>query len=106
MIRMMMLLALAASTTPALAGTPDNETQSTRVRVADLNLSSAEGVAALDRRLHAAARAICDAPDISDLRALRRYRQCVVDAERAALAHRDAAIARARAQPALVALSR
>lgn len=50
-------LSFAAFSTAATAGSSD--VPHTQVKVADLNLSTAEGQKRLDRRIHAAAKKIC-----------------------------------------------
>lgn len=66
--------ALAAS--PAAA-----EEVTTWVEYADLNLTTAEGRAALDKRLEMAARRLCNGnADFRNVRAMQSYRLCVAEA--------------------------
>lgn len=106
MMKLIFALAVAASAAPALAGDGRSDAPTRRVRVADLNMSSAQGIATLDRRINAAARAICDTPDQSDLQAKRAYRRCVSATRQAAQQQRDALVAQGQERMAPVALSR
>ena len=52
------------------------------VRYDDLDLSKSAGVAALQQRIHVAARSICgDAPSVPDLAQLSLYRKCISTTE-------------------------
>lgn len=55
-------IALVATAAPAIAGPLDAPTQ--KVSFADLDLSTPEGQAALDRRIDAAARDVCHLDDM------------------------------------------
>lgn len=55
-------IALVATATPAIAGPMDVPTQ--KVSYADLDLTSPEGQAVLDRRIDAAARKVCAMDEI------------------------------------------
>ena len=103
MMKMLITLALAASSTPALAADRADQPATRHVRVADLNIATPEGIRALDGRLNAAARAVCDGPDNTELRAKLAYRRCIAATRQSIQATRDAVIAQAQAQRARVA---
>ena len=68
-----------------------------KVRYGDLDLASSDGTAALKRRIHSAARTVCDSPPtIADLAEYEDYQACVTDAELSALPQAEQAIARAQ----------
>ncbi|MEM6909637.1 MAG: UrcA family protein [Pseudomonadota bacterium] len=86
-------LALAVTAAPALAG-PDNEPQM-RVNYADLDLTSKEGQAALERRVESAAKTVCKSTVIntgSRIRS-RASRECLAKARLSAKRQVAAAIA-------------
>jgi UrcA family protein len=64
-------LAIAA---PGVAQTP--ETPSVIVSYGDLDLTSPEGSATLDRRIEAAAEKVCQKPRIVDLKAMTSWEEC------------------------------
>lgn len=105
-MKLIFSLALAVATTPALAVDGSEGAPTRHVRVSDLNITTPAGIAALDRRINVAARAICDSPDQSDLRAKIAYRQCVAATRQAAQPQRDRLIAEAQRQQAFIALNR
>lgn len=76
------------------------------VAVADLDLSTPQGRAALDLRLLHAARTACGTPSPADPRGRANLGQCVAEARIAAAAQRDAAIALAARRAAEVLASR
>ena len=71
---------LAAAAAPAAAATPAN---SRTVSYADLNLGTAQGRAALDARIRAAARQVCEAQS-ADVGARAAAERCFKTAVRAA----------------------
>lgn len=74
-------LGMTALTAPVAPADLAQSTSQTEVIVpyADLNLNTAEGREALDRRLARAARDACGAkPDLREMRALSQYRECLV----------------------------
>lgn len=79
---------LAAVPAPAQSGGP-----SIAVEVADLDLATADGRAALDLRLLHAARTACGTPSPADLRGLANRDRCVTETIAAAAPRRDALIA-------------
>lgn len=76
---MILSLLLAAGIFPAQGA--HRETPAS-VRYADLDLATAQGVAAFDRRVRTAARAACagEGPDLVDLACMRRFRRDAVRA--------------------------
>ena len=67
---------LAAIATPAAANT-----NTVDVYIGDLNLTTDEGRARMERRLSAAARRVCGGrPDIRDLSSLRAFNDCRAEA--------------------------
>lgn len=82
--------ALLAMQATAAAATEVDARPSERVTVADLNLSSPAGLAALDRRIDAAAKRVCAAGDTFWLLWERAARQeCVAAAISSARSQRD-----------------
>jgi UrcA family protein len=88
-------LSAAVLATPALADTPN-----ARIRTSDLNLATAQGQEQLDRRIDAAARAMCGISDIRTGTILQgnKQKQCFESARvtarqqvAAQIAHTDAA---------------
>lgn len=106
MMKLIFGMALVVAATPAMAGDESANRPTRQVRTSDLNVSTPEGIAALDRRINVAARAICDSPDQSDLRARIAYRKCVAATRQAAQPQRDKLIAQANERQASIALSR
>lgn len=84
--------ALAAS--PALAG--GVEKVSADVRYGDLNLTSEQGAATLNRRIALAAEKVCGRPDRRDIKASQAASSCRADAIAAAKPTVELAIANAR----------
>ncbi|HEX8364724.1 MAG TPA: UrcA family protein [Allosphingosinicella sp.] len=76
------------------------------VGVADLDLSTPQGRAALDLRLLHAARTACGTPSPADPRGRANLDQCVAEARIAAAAQRDAAVAFAARRAARTLASR
>jgi UrcA family protein len=87
----------AASLVPAPASAQTGPRQ-VAVSHAGLDLATAKGRAALDRRLLHAARAACGIPSPADLRGRAKLDACVADTIAAAAPRRDAAIALAQRQ--------
>lgn len=84
-------LAIAAIATPALAGPADVPTK--EVSFGDLDLTTAAGQAALDRRIDVAARKVCHMDDMRTATRLKsRERQECYDKARASAANQIAAI--------------
>ena len=82
---------------PAFAETPAaQQTYVSYVKTADLNLASAGGQRALDRRLAQAAREVCGAPSDSDLVGQNKARECRVEAIQRAGGEREALLAAAQ----------
>lgn len=71
------------------------EPTSRTVRVADLRLDTAAGVARLDRRLHFAAREVCAAPAAYERSQRRLVAACVADTLAATRLQREAILAAA-----------
>jgi UrcA family protein len=93
---------LAALPTPAQA----QDQPRIAVGVADLDLATSQGRAALDLRLLHAARTACGTPSSADPRGPSNLDRCVADARIAAATQRDAAIALAARRAAQVLASR
>ena len=104
MIRTMMPLVIAAALAlplPALAGTGER-----RVQHEDLDLTSAEGQAALDRRIASAARSVCwEVTPMRTFSAVHRGR-CAADVLLSVADQRDAAIAAATTKRGVVIIAR
>lgn len=88
------LILIAALAAAAAAGAPaqSQATRSLRIEVVNLDLSTPEGVRALDRRIFRGAAELCDAPSAADPHGRRDYDRCVSDARAAAAAARDRAV--------------
>jgi UrcA family protein len=88
------LAALAAGflATPSAYAEPASRT----VRIADLRLNTHAGVAALDRRLHLAAREVCAAPAAYERSQRRLVADCVAATVAAATPQRSAVLATVR----------
>lgn len=69
-------LSLAAAAQPASA-----EQVTVKVAYADLDLTTATGVATLEIRLAGAIRAACERPDTRELKAMQAWSDCVADAK-------------------------
>lgn len=98
---------LAALVAASLLAAPAFAQDSGQTRIvispAGLDLTTAEGRAALDLRVLHAARTACGTPSPADARGLSRTEACVADVRLAAAARRDTLIAAAgrRNRPAL-----
>lgn len=89
--------AAMAATTVALpaSATPAYETRIALVPTAGLDLTTPQGVAALNTRLHATVNALCGTPDMDDARSLAAIRQCRAGAMAATKPQMEAAIEKA-----------
>lgn len=93
----MVLAAMAAIAVLSTSATQaQGQVPARHVRTADLNLASDQGVKALDRRISAAARAVCDSPDNAELSARIARRACIASARLSAQARRDQQVIAAR----------
>jgi UrcA family protein len=97
---MKILISVAAAMTalaggPALAQTRADAATAT-IRYADLDLASAAGRRALDRRIGFAVRDACGTASTFDLHGANAVRACVTGAKKAVAAQRSAALASAR----------
>lgn len=90
------VLALGASLVMGspLCAQPDGPRQAA-VHVGDLNLSSSEGAAALDRRINRAVESVCSSDDSRNLRQAMAARRCMKHSVSEAMV--GAALAKARA---------
>jgi UrcA family protein len=77
------LIAAAVLGGQAFAGNSFAETRSTVVKFGDLNLSSQEGIAALYKRIHNAAKQVCEASSGDDVfpQVATSVHKCVAEAE-------------------------
>jgi UrcA family protein len=91
---------LAFTATPALA---EPITVSSFVETADLDLSSAKGQRALDRRLELAVKEVCGTASDVDIAGKNEVRRCRVDTLAKVTGERDQRIARASGEPIEVA---
>lgn len=94
-------ITIAALLAASLASSPSTAQPAPRpiaVAYADLDLSTAQGRAALDLRLLHAARTACGTPSPADPRGQASLAECVAQARLAAIVQRDAALAQARLQ--------
>jgi UrcA family protein len=74
--------AISMLVSPVVHAQPAADQVTINVRYDDLDLSKSAGVAALQRRIHVAARSICgDAPSVPDLAQLSLYRKCISTTE-------------------------
>lgn len=73
-------------------------TRTVQVRTADLNLTSPEGQAQLDRRIEIASRRVCQSADARSVRAQAKTRKCEEAALTSARDQRDVIVARADAR--------
>ncbi len=96
-------LAAAFLVVPATAQGPAAPTRSMIVKIADLDLTTARGVARLDLRVHRAAVALCGKSPDFDVRGRNEDRRCVAAAKAAAAPPVTAAIDAARPGPQLAA---
>jgi UrcA family protein len=97
MTKIIIATLLAFAATPALAEQP--APASSIVQVADLDLSTAKGQKALDRRLHQAVKDVCGTASPSDLVGQNRVRDCRVDTLASLTAEREQRIASASGSP-------
>lgn len=86
--------AAALNATPALA---QGSARAAIVQTADLDLSSSQGRAALERRLVQAARQVCGTPSPADLRGPALAEACRADVLAQAIARRESLYAAAAA---------
>lgn len=70
-------LAAAGTSASAIAGTPDAEVPSVKVRFADLDLGKPEGTATLYRRLETAAHVVCNVYEDRLLERQFAWKHCV-----------------------------
>jgi UrcA family protein len=106
-MKTLFLTALLAAGLAALPSSARAEDQPRiAVAVADLDLSTPQGRAALDLRLLHAARTACGTPSSADPRGRANLDQCVAEARIAVAAQRDAAIALSARRTAEVLASR
>jgi UrcA family protein len=103
-----LVTAAALKAAPALAEAPVAPVNVSLVRTVDLDLDSASGKRALDRRLAAAAREVCGTASDADLEGKNAVRLCRDEALARAQGTRDQILANvhARARPILVAAAR
>ena len=88
---------LAFTATPALAEPPAIVTST--VQTADLDLSSAKGQRALDRRLEQAVKEVCGTASDVDIAGKNEVRRCRVETLAGLASERDQRIASASNQP-------
>ena len=88
---------LAFTATPALAQPPVVATST--VQTADLDLSSATGQRALDRRLEIAVKEVCGTASDVDIAGKNEVRRCRVETLASLTSERDQRIASASRQP-------
>jgi UrcA family protein len=101
MIKILPAILLAFASTPAIA--EPNQSVSSIVTIADLNLSQADGRRTLDRRLAQAIAEVCGEASPADLAGLNDVRDCRVETRARLQAERDLRIAEASSRPILVA---
>lgn len=94
-------IALLFASAPSFAGTPARPTA--RVQIADLDLGTPAGVKQFDRRLAAAARALCPHPNVLSLAERRDRLACARAAAQSAEQGRDRVLARVAARPVALA---
>jgi UrcA family protein len=102
MIKTSIAMLLAFSAVPAFAEAP--AAAATTVQTADLDLSSAKGQRALDRRLQHAAAEVCGIASPSDLEGQNDARKCRKDTVASLKSERDQRVAKASGQPIEVAV--
>jgi UrcA family protein len=76
-----------AVTLSSIAAAPAVAQETVAVHYGDLDLNTVAGAQVLDQRLEAGVKAVCDRPDIRDLKSMLAYEQC-----------KDAAMTSANAQ--------
>ena len=101
MTRFFLATLLAFTATPALAEQP--VTVISTVQTADLDLASAKGQRALDRRLSQAVKEVCGAASDVDIAGKNDVRRCRVETLASLASERDQRIARASGEPIEVA---
>jgi len=76
-------LAFSAAATPAFAAEAADpiETVSIAVDYADLDINTPAGSATLDKRVEAAASAVCEKPDIRNLKQMAAWEECKASAK-------------------------
>lgn len=70
-------IGLAFGASAVLADSTSRELRTTQVEYGDLDLTQPAGAAALYRRIEAAARDVCDSPDLRDLRRSQLAEACI-----------------------------
>lgn len=100
MTRILLATLLAFTATPALA---EPVTASSTVQTADLDLSSAKGQQALDRRLALAVKEVCGTASDADIAGKNDVRRCRSETLANLAGERDQRIARASGDPIEVA---
>lgn len=101
MTKIFLATLLAFSATPALAESPVIATST--VQTADLDLSSAKGQRALDRRLELAVKEVCGTASDVDVAGKNDVRRCRVETLAGLSGERDQRIAQASGEPIKVA---
>lgn len=100
MTKIFLTALLAFAATPAMA---EPITITSTVQTADLDLASAQGQRALDRRLALAVKEVCGTASDVDIAGKNEVRRCRVDTLSALSAERSQRIARASGEPIEVA---
>jgi UrcA family protein len=101
------LIASATTIAPTVAEAFEPVTVTSSVRTADLDLSSAKGQQALDRRIVNAAREVCGTASDVDLEGKNAVRQCRSETIAQAASQREQLIAAAKSgTPILIASAR
>lgn len=106
MMKSICFVALIMVAMSAAAQQPQSPAISIRVSAADLDVTSAQGTRALDRRLKAAVRRVCGDLDARDPYRQSAYRQCLTIARQSAQAGRAALVAHASDQAPRINISR
>lgn len=101
-----LVTSLAIKAAPAFAEPAGDDTATSVVRTADLDLSSERGRRALDRRLVVAAHAVCDDPSAVDLKAANAEWQCRDQVLAAARSRAGVIAARNDGEPIRIAIAR
>jgi UrcA family protein len=70
------IAAAIAVTMSSFAAAPAVAQETVSVHYGDLDLSTTAGAQALGQRLEASVKAVCDRPDIRDLKSMLAYEQC------------------------------
>jgi len=100
MTKIFLTALLAFAATPAVA---EPITATSTVQTADLDLSSAKGQRALDRRLALAIKEVCGTASDVDIAGKNEVRRCRADTLAQVAGDRDQRVARASAEPIEVA---